>query len=115
MTGNLVNWFIYCVVVSFFTAYVSSRAMGPGTDYLRVFQIAGCVELHGLLAGAAAELDLVEPPLGLDLPIGDRRPALRRPDRRHLRLAVAEVKITGYQLPISKEAGPDLACPLVIV
>ena len=47
MTGNLVNWFIYCVVVSFFTAYVCSRAMGPGTDYLRVFQIAGCVSFMG--------------------------------------------------------------------
>jgi hypothetical protein len=47
MTGNLINWFIYCVVVSFFTAYVSSRAMGPGTDYLRVFQIAGCVSFMG--------------------------------------------------------------------
>jgi hypothetical protein len=47
MTSNLINWFIYCVVVSFFTAYVSSRAMGPGTDYLRVFQIAGCVSFMG--------------------------------------------------------------------
>ena len=47
MTANLVNWFIYCVVVSFFTAYVCSRAMGPATEYLRVFQIAGCVSFMG--------------------------------------------------------------------
>jgi hypothetical protein len=47
MTGNLINWFIYSLVVSFFTAYVCSRALAPGTDYLRVFQIAGCVSFMG--------------------------------------------------------------------
>jgi len=47
MTGNLVQWFIYSIVVSVFTAYVTSRAMSPGADYLRVFQIAGCVSFMG--------------------------------------------------------------------
>jgi hypothetical protein len=43
MTSNLVNWFLYCIVVGFFTAYVSGVALGPGADYLKVFQVAGCV------------------------------------------------------------------------
>jgi len=43
MTGNLVNWFIYSLVVGFFTAYVAGVALPPGTDYLKVFQVAGCV------------------------------------------------------------------------
>jgi len=47
MTSNLVNWFIYCVVVGFFTAYVTGVALAPGTDYLKVFQIAGCVSFMG--------------------------------------------------------------------
>ncbi len=47
MGTNLIQWFIYCVVVSVFTAYVTGRAMGPGADYLRVFQIAGCVTFMG--------------------------------------------------------------------
>ena len=41
MGGLLVNWFIYLVVVSFVTAYVTGRALGPGAAYLKVFQIAG--------------------------------------------------------------------------
>jgi hypothetical protein len=47
MTGNLVNWFIYSLVVSFFTAYLTSRALAPAADYLRVFQIAGCASFMG--------------------------------------------------------------------
>ncbi len=41
MTSQLVQVFIYYLVVSFFLAYVSSHALGAGSDYLRVFQIVG--------------------------------------------------------------------------
>ena len=47
MAANLVQWFVYCLVVSFFTAYITSRALDPGTDYLRVFQIAGATSFMG--------------------------------------------------------------------
>ena len=47
MTGNLVQWFLYCVVVSFFAAYVASRALAPGADYLRVFQLVGATAFVG--------------------------------------------------------------------
>ena len=35
MATNLVLWFLYSVVVSFFAAYIAGRAVGPGADYLR--------------------------------------------------------------------------------
>jgi hypothetical protein len=41
MAPMLVKAFIYYLVVSFFVAYVSSHALSTGTDYLRVFQVAG--------------------------------------------------------------------------
>jgi hypothetical protein len=41
MTPMLVQAFIYYLVVSVFVAYVASHALASGTDYLRVFQIAG--------------------------------------------------------------------------
>jgi len=41
MAPMLVQAFIYYLVVSFFVAYVASHALASGTDYLRVFQIAG--------------------------------------------------------------------------
>jgi hypothetical protein len=47
MTSNLVQWFLYCVVVSFFAAYVASRALPGGTEYLRVFQLIGATAFVG--------------------------------------------------------------------
>ena len=36
-------WFAYCVVVSFFVAYLTGRTLAPGTHYLAVFRVAGTV------------------------------------------------------------------------
>lgn len=47
MSRNLTQWFIYCVIVSIFAAYIASRSLTPGADYLRVFQIAGAVAFVG--------------------------------------------------------------------
>jgi hypothetical protein len=44
---NLSLWFIYCLVVSLFAAYVAGRALGPGVDYLRVFRFAGTTAFAG--------------------------------------------------------------------
>ena len=38
---QLVQWFIYSVVVAIFAAYVTSRAVPPGAEYLAVFRFAG--------------------------------------------------------------------------
>ena len=43
MGPQLAQWFAYCVVVGFVTAYVGSRTLAPGADYLQVFQITGTV------------------------------------------------------------------------
>jgi len=47
MGPMLVQWFIYCVVVSLFAGYVASRAVGPGAEYLQVFRFAGTVAFAG--------------------------------------------------------------------
>jgi len=41
MGKSLVLWFIYCAVVGIFSAYVTGRALPPGTEYLSVFRFAG--------------------------------------------------------------------------
>ncbi len=43
MGKELTLWFIYCIVVSIFVAYVTGRALGAGSEYLKVFRIAGTV------------------------------------------------------------------------
>lgn len=40
---QLLQWFVYCLLVSLFCAYIAGRAVGPGTDYLHVFRFAGAV------------------------------------------------------------------------
>lgn len=47
MTGNLVGWFLYSIVVGIFTAYVTGLALGPGAQYPKVFQVAGTVAFMG--------------------------------------------------------------------
>lgn len=47
MGSFLVQWLIYCAVVSLFAGYVTSRAVGPGTDYLQVFRFASTVAFVG--------------------------------------------------------------------
>lgn len=41
MGPSLVQWFIYCVVIGIFSAYVAGRALPPGAEYLHVFRFAG--------------------------------------------------------------------------
>jgi hypothetical protein len=47
MGVQLVQWFLYSIVVSIFAAYVTSRSVQPGTDYLHVFRFAGVVAFTG--------------------------------------------------------------------
>jgi len=50
MGKYLVQWFIFSVVISMLTAYVTSRALPPAAPYLRVFQIAGATAFIGYTA-----------------------------------------------------------------
>jgi hypothetical protein len=47
MGKNLAQWFVYCVVVGIFAAYIAGRALGPGSHYLDVFRFAGCTAFTG--------------------------------------------------------------------
>lgn len=47
MGKSLAQWFIYCLVVGIFVAYVGSRTLAPGTEYLQVFRVTGTVAFAG--------------------------------------------------------------------
>jgi len=55
MGKNLVQWFLYCVVISFFAAYLSGRLLAPGTGFFQVFRVVGTVGLLGYGAAHAQE------------------------------------------------------------
>jgi hypothetical protein len=43
MPRYLISWFIYCLVVGFFAAYITGRTVAFGTPYPAVFRVAGTV------------------------------------------------------------------------
>jgi hypothetical protein len=47
MGKSLVLWFLYSIVVSIFAAYITSRAVDPGDEYLTVFRFAGATAFLG--------------------------------------------------------------------
>jgi len=51
MGPALLKWFVFCCVVSLFAAYVTGRAHGAGTEYLKVFRTAGTVAFVGYSLG----------------------------------------------------------------
>jgi hypothetical protein len=47
MGKSLFQWFIYCLIVGIFAAYITSRALPPGAYYLSVFRFAGATAFAG--------------------------------------------------------------------
>ena len=47
MGRNLGLWFLYSIIVSVFAGYIAGVAFGPGTEYLKIMQVAGCVAFIG--------------------------------------------------------------------
>ena len=47
MGKALAMWFVYCIVISVFAAYLTSRAVGPDAHYLDVFRFAGTAAFGG--------------------------------------------------------------------
>src|SRR5215475_4418598 len=47
MGKSLSLWFLYCLVVNFFSAYVASRALGSGAPYLSAFRFVGTAAFMG--------------------------------------------------------------------
>lgn len=47
MTGSLILWFVFSIVVGIFAAYVAGRALEPGAHYLAVFRFTGVTAFLG--------------------------------------------------------------------
>ena len=41
MPKFLIQWFVYCLVIGFFIAYLAAHTLAPGTNYLEVFRVVG--------------------------------------------------------------------------
>lgn len=48
-------WFFYCVLVSLFVGYLTSRTVGSGTEYLHVHRVAGTAAFLAWSLGHASE------------------------------------------------------------
>ena len=47
MGSSLFLWFIYCLIISIFAAYITGHAVPAGADYLAVFRFVGAVSFTG--------------------------------------------------------------------
>ena len=54
MGKHLTLWFLFCVVIGVFTAYLTGRTMPSGADYLHVFRVAGTVSFMAYGVGYLA-------------------------------------------------------------
>jgi hypothetical protein len=57
MGRNMVQWFVFLIVVGIFSAYIAGRTLPPGSAYLRVFQVVGATAFMGY-ALALCELSI---------------------------------------------------------
>lgn len=55
MGRSLLQWFLLCLVVSTFAAYVAYTSLGPSAPYLSAFRIAGTVAFAGYALGGVSE------------------------------------------------------------
>lgn len=49
-------WFGFCLVMSVFVAYLASRTLAPGTEYLQVFRVAGTAAFLGYGASYLSDM-----------------------------------------------------------
>lgn len=47
MGSSLAQWFVFCLVVGIFAAYIAGRALPAGSHYLSVFRFAGATAFVG--------------------------------------------------------------------
>lgn len=52
MGTELIQWFLYCVFVSVFAAYITGRALASGAEYLQVFRFAGAAAFACFAVGS---------------------------------------------------------------
>jgi hypothetical protein len=51
MGPALAQWFVFCLLVSFFVAYIAAHVLAPGTPYLSVFRVVGATAFLAYAAG----------------------------------------------------------------
>ncbi len=47
MPKFLVQWFVYCLLIGFFVAYLAAHTLAPGAHYLAVFRVVGTAAFLG--------------------------------------------------------------------
>ncbi len=52
MGKSLLQWFLYCLLIGIFAAYLARFALGDGANYMDVFRITGTVAFLGYGVGA---------------------------------------------------------------
>ena len=57
MGKQMIQWFVYCILISIFVAYVAGTTLQAGADYMKVFQITSTVTL--LAYGGGAGMNMV--------------------------------------------------------
>ena len=98
----LIMWFVYCVVIGFFTAYITGRSVPPSANYLIVFRVAGATSFMAYgLANLANGIWKGEP-WGAWLSNMWWRTGVRSVDCRHLRLAVATLNAHTCAIPSAR-------------
>ncbi len=55
MGKSLTLWFIYCLVMGVFVAYLTGRTVGAGNEYLTVFRVSSTVAFLGYGLGQAVD------------------------------------------------------------
>jgi hypothetical protein len=52
---SLVSWFLYCLAMGAFAAYIAGHALAPGANYSEVFRFAGAAAFGGYALGLAQD------------------------------------------------------------
>ncbi len=47
MGSSLAMWFVYCLIIGIFAAYITGHALPPSSNYLSVFRFIGAVSFTG--------------------------------------------------------------------
>ena len=55
MGKNMMQWFLYCLVITVLAAYLSGRTLAPGAAFLQVFRVASIAAFLGYGAAHAQE------------------------------------------------------------
>jgi hypothetical protein len=55
MGKNLVQWFVFCLLVALFVAYIAMLGLERGDEYMTVFRLTGTAGILGFAMGAFPE------------------------------------------------------------